>query len=120
MGENPIAVSNNRNALEKIRMGAGRWTLHRTYFRTTSKIQSWRTGGCRSRTNRNTIERIKKYGPAKFCNRCGNGLMMRLAVGTCLLITSKSENREIYAQANENGAKSNTDHAEPSKNEQAE
>ena len=64
-------------------------------------------------------KRTKKYGPAKFCNRRGNGTAMRLTIGPCLLIASKDEDREINAEANQNGAKTHAHHAELSKNEQA-
>ena len=57
-GEKPMAVSNNNAAPEKISIGAGLRTVHRTYFLTISKSQSWRTAACRSGTNRNKIEHM--------------------------------------------------------------
>src|SRR2546425_956634 len=50
-----MAVSKIKSALEKINTGAGRCTLQRTYFFTSSKSQSRRGEVCRSRTNRNRI-----------------------------------------------------------------
>ena len=44
-------------------MGAGRCTLHRTYFFTISKTQSCCCGACPGRTNKNKIVHMKS--PAK-------------------------------------------------------
>src|SRR6516165_3485177 len=84
IGENPIALSNNKTAAEKISMGADLRTVQRTYFLVISKSQSCcgagdpavdpgaageTPGGPRdkmsvlrppSRTNKNRIEHIKR------------------------------------------------------------
>src|SRR6266699_7056828 len=60
LGEKPNAVSNNKSALEKISIGAGRRTVHRTYFLTISKTQSWRSGVWRSPIKRNKAEHINR------------------------------------------------------------
>src|SRR5207245_11143523 len=49
--------------------------------------------------------------------RGGNGLLMRLSVGARLVITPDGENCEVDAEADENGAETDADHTEPSKQE---
>ena len=59
-GEKPMAVSSSKTPQEKISIGAGLCTIPRTYLATRSKSQSWATAPCRSRTNKNKIEHMKR------------------------------------------------------------
>src|SRR4029077_10780186 len=62
-------------------------------------------------------KRAEENRPTKFCNRGGNGLLMRSSVGARLVIASDSENCEINTEPDENGAEADADHAEPSEYE---
>src|SRR5437763_14997156 len=62
-------------------------------------------------------ERAEENRASKFCHRGGNGLLMRFSVGARLVITPDGENCEVHAEADENGAETDADHAEPSKQE---
>src|SRR5262249_45210298 len=64
-----------------------------------------KTNGCR--------KRAKENRPSKFRHRSRDGLLMRFAIGARLVIAPDGENRKIDSEPNENGAKADTDHAQP-------
>src|SRR6266403_5597891 len=49
-------------------------------------------------------ERAKENRATKFCHRGGNGLLMRFSIGAGLVIASHSENCEIDAEPDKDGA----------------
>src|SRR6185503_15693766 len=56
----------------------------------------------------------KKNRPSKLCHRSCDCLLMPFAIAARLMIAPDGENREINAESDENGAKADTDHAQPS------
>ena len=62
-------------------------------------------------------ERPEENRASKFCDRRGNGLLMRLSIGARLMVPHHGENREINTQPDENGAKCHADHAEAAEKE---
>ena len=57
-------------------------------------------------------ERPKENGASKFCYRGRDCLLMRFPICAPLVVAPNRENCEINAEADENRAKGNTDHAE--------
>ena len=58
-------------------------------------------------------ERTEKNRSSKFCYRRRDCLPMWFSIGARLVIASDGKNREVDSQPDENCAKSNADHAEP-------
>ena len=64
-------------------------------------------------------KRAKKNRAAKFCHRCGDCLLILLAINARLLVAAEDQDREVDTKSDQNGAETDRDHAECPENQQA-